>query len=117
MSISPKLENSTPHEREGGRWAAQHERLRYQPDVLKQLMSEYLYQLKFVVASPEDMKEIATMIEETGADRSRVVLMPEGTTPEALRERASWLTEICKREGFRYSPRLHIDLWGNRRGV
>jgi 7-carboxy-7-deazaguanine synthase len=117
MSISPKLENSTPHEREGGKWAAQHERLRYQPEVLKQLMSEYLYQLKFVVASPEDMKEIATMIEETGADRSRVVLMPEGTTPEAIRERAPWLTEICKREGFRYSPRLHIDLWGNQRGV
>jgi 7-carboxy-7-deazaguanine synthase len=117
MSISPKLENSTPHDREAGKWAAQHERLRYQPEVLKQLMSEYLYQLKFVVASPEDMKEIATMIEETGADRSRVVLMPEGTTPEAIRERAPWLTEICKREGFRYSPRLHIDLWGNRRGV
>jgi len=117
MSISPKLENSTPHEREGGRWAAQHERLRYQPEVLKQLMSEYLYQLKFVVAAPDDMKEIATMIQETGADRSRVVLMPEGTTPEVIRERAPWLTEICKREGFRYSPRLHIDLWGNRRGV
>ena len=117
MSISPKLENSTPHEREGGRWAAQHERLRYQPEVLKQLMSEYDYQLKFVVASPGDMKEIAAMLEETGADRSRVVLMPEGTTSEAIRERAPWLTEICKREGFRYSPRLHIDLWGNRRGV
>jgi 7-carboxy-7-deazaguanine synthase len=117
MSISPKLENSTPHDREGGKWAAQHERIRYQPEVLKQLMSEYLYQLKFVVASPEDMKEIATMLDETGADRSRVVLMPEGATPEAIRERAPWLTEICKREGFRYSPRLHIDLWGNRRGV
>jgi 7-carboxy-7-deazaguanine synthase len=117
MSISPKLENSTPHDREGGKWAAQHERLRYQPEVLKQLMSEYLYQLKFVVASPEDMKEIATMLDGTGADRRRVVLMPEGGTPEAIRERAPWLTEICKREGFRYSPRLHIDLWGNRRGV
>ena len=117
MSISPKLANSTPHEREGGKWAAQHERLRFQPEVLKQLMSEYLYQLKFVVAAPGDLKEVATMIQETGADRSRVVLMPEGTTPEAIRERAPWLTEICKREGFRYSPRLHIDLWGNRRGV
>jgi len=117
MSISPKLENSTPHERDGGKWAAQHERLRYQPNVLKQLMAEYPYQLKFVVASPDDMKEIATMLEDTHADRSRVVLMPEGTTPEAIRERAPWLTEICKREGFRYSPRLHIDLWGNRRGV
>jgi 7-carboxy-7-deazaguanine synthase len=117
MSISPKLENSTPHEREGGKWAAQHERLRYQPNVLKQLMAEYPYQLKFVVASPEDMNEIATMLDDIHADRSRVVLMPEGTTPEAIRERAPWLTEICKREGFRYSPRLHIDLWGNRRGV
>jgi 7-carboxy-7-deazaguanine synthase len=117
MSISPKLENSTPQEREGGRWAAQHERLRYQPEVLKQLMSEYAYQLKFVVASPGDMKEIRAMLEETGADRSRVVLMAEGTTPDVILERAAWLTEICKREGFRYSPRLHIDLWGNRRGV
>ena len=117
MSISPKLGNSTPHEREGGKWAAQHERLRYQPDVLRKLMAEYEYQLKFVVASPGDMDEIAAMLEETHADRSRVVLMAEGTTSDAIRERASWLTEICKREGFRYSPRLHIDLWGNRRGV
>jgi 7-carboxy-7-deazaguanine synthase len=117
MSISPKLANSTPREREGGRWAAQHERLRYKPDVLRKLMDEYEYQLKFVVASPDDLQEIAAMLTETGADRSRVVLMPEGTTSEAIRERAPWLTEICKREGFRYSPRLHIDLWGNRRGV
>ena len=117
MSISPKLANSTPLEREGGRWAAQHDRLRYQADVLRQLMADYMYQLKFVVASPGDMDEIAQMLEETRADRARVVLMPEGITPEAIRERAPWLTEICKREGFRYSPRLHIDLWGNRRGV
>src|SRR5688572_24789675 len=40
MSISPKLSNSTPHEEEGGRWAAQHDRTRYQPEVLKQLMSK-----------------------------------------------------------------------------
>jgi 7-carboxy-7-deazaguanine synthase len=117
MSISPKLENSTPLEREGGKWAPQHDRLRYQPDVLRQLMSEYEYQLKFVVASPGDMNEIAKILSDVSADRSRVVLMPEGTTPEAIRGRAPWLTEICKREGFRYSPRLHIDLWGNRRGV
>jgi 7-carboxy-7-deazaguanine synthase len=117
MSISPKLENSTPRERENGKWAAQHERLRYQPEVLKQLMAEYEYQLKFVVASPDDMPEIARILEDTDADRSRVVLMPEGITSDAIRERAPWLTEICKREGFRYSPRLHIDLWGNRRGV
>ena len=41
---------------------------------------------------------------------------PEGIEPKVLAERARWLIEICKQEGFRFSPRLHIDLWGNRRG-
>jgi 7-carboxy-7-deazaguanine synthase len=116
MSISPKLANSTPREREGGRWAAQHDRLRYQPEVLRQLMSEYPYQLKFVVTAPEDMAEIEKMVEETGADRNRVVLMPEGVDARTICERALWLVDLCKRERFRYSPRLHVDLWGNERG-
>ena len=117
MSISPKLANSTPVEREGGRWAAQHDRLRYQPEVLRALMSACEYQLKFVVSSPEDLPEIETMLSEIGADRGRVLLMAEGTDPGAIQERARWLVEVCRRQGFRYSPRLHIDIWGNRRGV
>ncbi|MGA3202734.1 MAG: 7-carboxy-7-deazaguanine synthase QueE [Bryobacteraceae bacterium] len=117
MSISPKLANSTPHERDGGRWAAQHDRLRYRPEVLKQLMSEYEYQLKFVVSAPEDLPEIKKILEETNADRSRVVLMAEGTSTETISERAAWIVELCKQEHFRYSPRLHIDLWGNKRGT
>ena len=52
-----------------------------------------------------------------GADREHVILMPEGTDADRLRERGIWLAEICKYEGFRFSPRLHVDLWGNRRGV
>jgi 7-carboxy-7-deazaguanine synthase len=117
MSISPKLANSTPHRREGGKWAAQHDRLRYQPEVLKKLMGEYEYQLKFVVTSEDDLKEIETIVEETGAERSRVMLMAEGTSAEAIYERAGWIVEVCKRERFRYSPRLHIDIWGDKRGV
>ncbi len=117
MSISPKLSNSTPHEREGGRWAAQHDRLRYQPEVLKRLMREYPYQLKFVVAAPEDLPEIESMAEALGASRGQIVLMPEGTNRDVVRERGLWLAEICKTTGFRFSPRLHIDLWGDRRGV
>lgn len=117
MSISPKLANSTPTKRDTGRWAAQHERLRYQPPVLRQLISTYPYQLKFVITSAEDLAEVAAMLRDIAADRSRVVLMPEGTDAATLRERGQWLVEICKREGFRFSPRLHIDLWGNRRGV
>jgi 7-carboxy-7-deazaguanine synthase len=117
MSISPKLANSTPREREGGRWAAQHDRLRHNPDVLRKLTSEYTYQLKFVVTEPEDMQEIEAIVQEIGADPRHVVLMPEGVSAEAIRGRARWLAELCKRHGFRYSPRLHIDIWGNERGV
>ncbi len=117
MSISPKLANSTPVEREGGRRAPQHERLRYAPDVLRRLTSEYSYQLKFVVAAPGDLEEIETIVREIGADPQHVVLMPEGVHAEVLRERANWLVDLCKRHGYRYSPRLHIDIWGDRRGV
>lgn len=117
MSISPKLANSTPYEREGGKWAAQHERLRYQPDVLKRLMQEYPYQLKFVIADPGDLEEILKIVKETQAERSRVLLMPEGTESQVLHERAGWVADLCKRENFRFSPRLHIELYGNLRGV
>jgi len=113
MSISPKLSNSTPE----GRWAAQHDRLRIQPDVLRELMGRYQYQLKFVIARPEDMEEVRDLVRELEAERERVILMPEGTDVERLRERGIWLAEICKDEGFRFSPRLHVDLWGNQRGV
>lgn len=117
MSISPKTSNSTPRKRDGGRWAAQHDRLRFQPQVLARLMSDYDYQLKFVVQQPEDLNEILAMVTDLGASRRKVVLMPEGTDPATLHERSLWIAEICKREGFRFSPRLHVDLWGARRGV
>ena len=113
MSISPKLANSTPE----GSWARQHERLRFQPEVLRRLMETYDYQLKFVVAAPADLGEIGRMLDEIRADRSKVILMPEGVDAAVLRERGVWLAEVAQREGYRFSPRLHIELWGNRRGV
>lgn len=117
MSISPKLSNSTPHNRDGGRWAAQHDRLRYQPDVLRRLMSNYPYQLKFVVQTEQDLDEISQMVAALGAPAKQVMLMPEGTNHETVRERGLWLAEACKADGYRYSPRLHVDLWGDKRGV
>ena len=117
MSISPKLANSTPLERDGGRWAAQHDRLRYQPEILSQLMHQYEYQLKFVVSAPEDLPEIQTLCRQHAVPTDRVILMPEGIRRDTMAERSSWLVEICKDTGFRFSPRLHIDLWGDRRGV
>ena len=113
MSISPKLSNSTP----AGNFAEPHDRLRIQPTVLAELMARYEYQLKFVVENPADVAEIRALMEALDAPRERVILMPEGTEHAQLAERAQWLAEICKEEGLRFSPRLHIDLWGSRRGV
>jgi 7-carboxy-7-deazaguanine synthase len=113
MSISPKLAHSTPE----GRLGVQHERLRFQPEVLQRLMAAYDYQLKFVVRYPEDLREIEPMLNRISADRSKVILMPEGIEPAILQERGTWLAEIAKSQGFRFSPRVHVDLWGNRRGV
>ncbi len=113
MSISPKLSNSTPE----GAFRAQHERLRLQPDVLRRLMARYVFQLKFVIAREEDMGEVCALVSQLEAPASKVILMPEGTRADILRERGVWLAEVCKRYGFRFTPRLHVDLYGNRRGV
>jgi 7-carboxy-7-deazaguanine synthase len=117
MSISPKLANSTPRTRDNGRWADQHERLRYQPEILRRLIERYPYQLKFVITEPGDLQQVNAMLPEIGASRDRVVLMAEGLDAGVLAERGRWLAEIAKQEGFRMTPRMHIDLWGNRRGV
>jgi 7-carboxy-7-deazaguanine synthase len=116
MSVSPKLANSTPHAREQGRWVAAHERLRHQPETIRQLIAGREYQLKFVVSGAEDMAELKRAAAEAGADAAHVVLMPEGTDRETLAERGRWLAQECLREGFRFSPRLHVDLWGDERG-
>jgi 7-carboxy-7-deazaguanine synthase len=117
MSLSPKLANSTPHGREEGRWAAQHERLRYQPDVLRQFRQRYECQWKFVVSGEADMQEVTAMVTAIGAAPESVLLMPEGTTSEAISRNSLWIVEACKRTGYRYSPRLHVHIWGDKRGV
>jgi 7-carboxy-7-deazaguanine synthase len=117
MSISPKLKNSVPLERDGGRWAAQHERTRWQPAVLKELIANYDYQLKFVMADPNDVAEVEEMRQALDAPRAKVLLMPEGANAKTIRQRGLWLAEVCKQHGYRFSPRLHVDLWGDKRGV
>jgi 7-carboxy-7-deazaguanine synthase len=80
-------------------------------------MATYDYQLKFVIAREEDVAEAAELVRLVQAESGRVILMPEGVDPAVLRERGAWLADICKREGFRFSPRLHVELFGNRRGT
>ncbi len=119
-SLSPKLSHSTPSVQTAGEaWSLKHERLRLQPDVLKQWCDSHDYQLKFVVASRSDLEELKSAIESIGIDipPERVLLMPEGLTTETLKERQAFIIEACKQRGYRYSPRLHIDLFGNTRGT
>ena len=117
-SLSPKLSNSTPWEREGGRFADRHERLRLRLDVIRAFLERYDYQLKFVIDRPADVAEVLGILEQLpDVDRGRVLLMPQGVTAGELAARGPWLAEECKRHGFRYCPRLHIELYGNRRGV
>jgi len=118
ISVSPKLANSTPWRRQGGRFALQHERQRLKLPVIQKFLDNYDYQLKFVVAEKKDFAEIAEILEQLKTvERSRVLIMAEGRTTARLRARGRWIAELCKRYGYRFTPRLHIELYGNRRGT
>lgn len=118
-SLSPKLRNSAPDARLDDSWRKKHEALRWQPEVVRAWLAAYAIQLKFVVAQPADVDEIEMMLAQLGGEipRAKVLLMPEGVTVEALRAKAGWLGELCKGRGYRYAPRLHIELYGNKRGT
>ncbi len=72
--------------------------------------------IKIVVADGDD-DDALRLIHEHALPRERVMLMPEGLTDAAVRERALSLATLCLREGLRMSPRLHVWLWGAKRGV
>ena len=72
---------------------------------------------KFVICEPNDIIEVEELISACNLPRERVLLMPEGTDAETVSARGRWLVEICKQRSFRFAPRLHILLFGNRRGT
>jgi 7-carboxy-7-deazaguanine synthase len=117
-SLSPKLANSTPHHREGGRFALRHEEMRIRLDVIACFMKHCPYQLKFVVDQPGDVEEIVRLLDRLPpVEPERVLLMPQGVGRDELSRRGGWVAELCKQYGFRFCPRLHIDLYGNQRGT
>ena len=72
---------------------------------------------KFVVAEAGDVAEVVRLAERFALPRERILLQPECLRPEEFMARAPWVAEVCKAHGFRFSPRLHLLLWGARRGV
>ncbi len=118
-SMSPKLSNSTPTTREGGRFARAHEEQRLNPTTIQRFIDASPdFQLKFVVAAEADLAEVDALLAGiTGWTPADVLLMPEGTDAASLGEKAGWLADLCLRRGFRFCPRLHISLYGNTRGT
>jgi 7-carboxy-7-deazaguanine synthase len=117
-SLSPKLSNSTPSPERDPAWTKKHEATRLQPEVIAEWIRKYPVQLKFVVSSEKDMVEIKNLLSHVPPVSSdQILLMPEGIDIKTLATRSPWLVEICKREGFRFCPRLHIELFGYTRGT
>jgi organic radical activating enzyme len=60
--------------------------------------------------------EVCALRDKYDLAPDRILLMPEGRTPNALQKKSEWLSEACVKHGFRFTTRLHILLWGDERG-
>ncbi len=106
FNCSPKLANSDNKFR-----------ARVRPDVIRKLATGNTT-FKFVVTAPEELDEIQRdYIDGCGVPVEKVILMPEGTSPEALQEHARLVAEYAKEKGFRMLGRMQVDIWGAKRGV
>ncbi|WP_246999323.1 7-carboxy-7-deazaguanine synthase QueE [Halosolutus gelatinilyticus] len=122
-SISPKLASSVPtpdRDPKGeGEWEARHEADRIDLGTLVRLVEDYDFQLKFVVTDADDMPEILELLGDLrGAAavpvrNDDVLLMPEGATRTRLKETRNRVARLAMDHGFRYTPRLHVDLWND----
>ncbi|MEJ6571270.1 MAG: 7-carboxy-7-deazaguanine synthase QueE [Akkermansiaceae bacterium] len=105
-NVSPKLENS-------GNDTSK----RINGDALRFFAKSNKAWFKFVVSAEGDLCEIENLIFNHSLPQNRILLMPEGRTNETLEKRRLWLADICRDRNYRYSDRLHIQLWGSKRGV
>ena len=118
MSISPKMSNSTPSPQRDAQWNRRHQRTRHAPAVVRRLIDEYAYQLKFVIDTPEDCEEVVDYLRAFPAvDLTRVMLMPLGVEPDELARRAQWIEPYCRQHGYTWCPRRQIEWFGLVRGT
>jgi 7-carboxy-7-deazaguanine synthase len=89
---------------------------RIRPDAIRGFLSREAW-WKFVVTDESEVTEVLKLAERFALPRGRILLQPEAVRREELLERSRWVVEACTRHGFRFSPRLHLLLWGAQRGV
>jgi len=89
---------------------------RIRPEAIRGFLSHETW-WKFVVTDEGDVAEVLRLAERFALPRGRILLQPEAVRRDEMLERSPWVVDACKRHGFRFSPRLHVLLWGARRGV
>jgi len=104
-NVSPKLSNSSMDAS-----------LRLKEEPLSFFAQSQKAVFKFVVQNKIDLQEVRELEKRFRIPKDRIFLMPEGRNPAALAEKSLWLAETCTTEGYRFSPRLHVLLWGDKRG-
>lgn len=68
---------------------------------------------KFVVQKDTDWNDI----EQLHLPQERIILMPCATTPEQLTAARPAVVQMCLQHGVRYGDRLHVAIWGDKKGV
>jgi organic radical activating enzyme len=106
FNVSPKLAN-----------AGMPEALRIRDEALRFFATLPQAWFKFVVATPADLGEIMSLKTRYEIPAARILLMPQGRNAAELDRTAPRLAELCRNLGFRFCDRLHVRLWGERRGV
>lgn len=105
-NVSPKLAS-----------AGDPEELRIRPDALLALKGSGRAFLKLVVKTERDRDEAEALRERFGFERDRTLLMPEAATREELERHGPEVAGWAQALTLRYSGRLHVALWGGRRGT
>lgn len=104
FSVSAKLSAS------GEKWE---EAIR--PDIVMSYASIGHTYLKFVVETDEHIADAIRATDEyrRAGFRGTIYLMPQGGVVEPYDRNKLRIADICVAQGWNYSPRLHVDLWGN----
>jgi organic radical activating enzyme len=87
------------------------------PGVLAHWVALERAEFKFVVSEAAELDEVAALVRTLGLAPARVYIMPEGTDSQTLRARGRALIDVVIARGFHFSDRLHIHLFGGRRGT
>jgi len=118
-SVSPKLATSAPNgqQRLDNPGALVMHNRNNNLAHLSMFREQTATQYKFVVTCPRDFDEIEALRASFGISHREVCIMPEGNTAAVQLKALEWLPMLCIEKGYRFTPRLHVLVWGPKRGV